>query len=135
MSEQLTQDRPGRSGSPVMWLAVVLLAVIATCLVIEVGFATSPAVAQTTSGWGAAGVFAVAGQVSPQTYGIYLVDLENSSICVYQYLHGTRRLKLVAARSTIYDRQLDDYNTEPRPRDIKELVEQHRRLEGASTRP
>ena len=116
------------------WLIVVLLAVIATCLLLEAGFATSAARAQVGAG-GQRNVFAVAGEVAPNTRGIYLVDLENGTICVYQYVMQTRRLRFVAARTFVYDVKLDDYNNEdPVPRDVKKLVEQQKRLEGPATR-
>lgn len=124
------------------WLVVIFLAVIATCLLVELGFTSSAARGQIAGGvqQSAAGrdggkrLFAVAGQVTKDTYGLYLVDLENDTICMYQYLPGTRRLRLMAARTFIYDCQLDEYNTEPLPREIKSLVEQHRRLKGVAPR-
>lgn len=121
--------------SPAKWLIVMLLGLIAACLLIEVGFTASAARGQPGSGAATGGVFVVAGQVTPETYGIYLVDLENATICVYQYLPGTARrgvLRLRAARTFIYDRQLDAYNTEPPPREIKKIVEQHKRLGDAT---
>jgi len=128
-----SQPRCVRPASPGKWLVVVLLAVIAVCLLIEVGFATSAAKGQVgsasrISSAAKGGVFAIAGQVTPDTYGLYLVDYENATICVYQYLPGNRQLRLMAARTYAYDRQLDVYNTQPSPREIKQLVEQHRRL-------
>lgn len=73
-------------------------------------------------------LFALGGQITRDTYGIYLVDPENSTITVYQWVPGDRKLELVASRNVAYDRLLDDYNTKPSPREIKELVEMHRRL-------
>jgi len=128
----------GGGSDAAKWLIVVLLAVIATCLLFEVGFAASAARGQTGQATGAGsgkGTFAVAGQVTPETYGLYLVDPANGTICVYQYLPGTRRLRLMAARTYIFDLQLDQYNTEPPPREIKKLVAQHKRLGGPATRP
>jgi len=131
-----SQLRCVRPASPGKWLVVVLLSVIATCLLVQAGVATSAARAQISSAnrvgsAGEGGVFAIAGQVTPDTYGLYLVDSGNATICVYQYLPGTRQLRLMAARTYAYDRQLDEYNTQPSPREIKRLVEQHRRLGGS----
>ena len=121
----------GRATTRATWLVVILLAVIATCLLIEVGFATSAARAQVTSA-GAKGVFAIAGQITRDSYGLYLVDLENATICVYQYLPGSRRLRLMAARTYVFDCRLDDYNNaDPLPRDVKKIVEQQERLKTA----
>jgi len=113
---------------------VILLAVIATCLLLEAGLATSAARAQVGAG-GQRSIFVVAGEVAPNMHGLYLVDLENGTICVYQYVPQTQRLRLVAARTFVYDVKLDDYNNEePAPRDVKKLVEQQKRLEGPATR-
>lgn len=128
------QSFPGGAVIVGRWLTVALLSVIAACLLIGVGFATSRAEGQVTSGRGA-NVFAVAGQVTPGTYGLYLVDLEKNTICVYQYVTAERRLRLVAARTTVFDRQLDEYNTQPPPREIRALVEQHRRLDETKAKP
>lgn len=116
-----------RGASPAMWLIAGLLGVIAVCLVIEVGSSIASA---RQAGGVASGdsVLVVAGQITRDSYGLYLVDLESKSICVYQWLGGPRKLRLMAARSYVFDRKLDEYNTEPSPREIKELVEQARRL-------
>jgi hypothetical protein len=37
----------------------------------------------------------------------------------------------MAARNYKFDVQLDEYNTEPLPREIQKLVQQHKRLGGA----
>lgn len=123
-----------RRPSPARWLVVVLLGVIAACLLVEAGMGLAPAQAQTGTGK-AGNVFAVAGQVERDTYGLYLVDLENNTICVYQYLPSVRKLRLMAARTTQYDRRLEDFNTEPPPREMKKLVEQARTLDSATTKP
>ena len=78
------------------------------------------------------GVFVMAGQISHKTYGLYLVDYRNKTICVYQYDSGKRNLRLMAARTYEFDVKLDSYNTgEPSPAQIKELISRQNRL-GAS---
>ena len=124
--------RGGRTA--VKWLIAAALAVIAICLLIQVGLgAAEPPVAVSSAKGG--NLFAVAGQVDKDSFGLYLVDLENGTICMYQYLPSVRKLRLMAARTTLFDRKLEDYNTEPPPRDMKKLVEQHRTLDSATTRP
>ena len=110
------------------WAIVILLSVIATCLLLEAGLGGSGAAADATSG--AAGhMIAVAGQITADTYGLYLVDLKNGTISVYQYAKArTPQLRLLAARNITFDVQLDEYNTEPSPREIKKLVQQQQRL-------
>jgi len=121
--------------SAAQWLIVVLLSVIATCLVLELGFGASSAGAQVTSA-GGHDVYVVGGQITRDSYGLYLVDLKNRSLCVYQWLPGTRKLRLMAARTFSYDVQLDEYNADkPTPREVKKLVEQHKRLGGDAKAP
>jgi len=127
MSEERIQVLAGSRWALSRWLIVALLGVIAACLLIEVGAATSAARGEVTSGQGGK-LFAVAGQISPGTFGLYLVDLENSTISVYQYVSTDKRLRLVAARNVLFDRQLDEYNTQPSPREIKTLIGQQKRL-------
>ena len=137
MPQASAQESPARRTSPAQWLIVVLLAVIATCLLIEVGFSTSRAYAQVGSGV-KGNIFAVAGQLSRETYGVFLVDAENGTICIYEWVPDKiagRKLRLMAARNFSFDMQLDDYNTEPLPREIRILVEQHPRLNDATTQP
>ncbi len=126
----------GRGGSAARWGMVMLLAVIVVMLGHELVSAPPPADART--GWaGQEGkVFCIAGQVTKDTYGLYLIDMENGTICVYQFL-GSGCLKLMAARTFIYDCQLDSYHTEPLPRDVAKLVARARRLKeiNTTTRP
>ncbi len=117
------------------WLVVVLLALVAGALAGQLLSGAAPASGQTGSPARTQGVLAVAGQVTRDTYGLYLVDLRNSTICMYQYLHGERCLRLMAARTFIYDRQLDSYNTKPSPTDIAKMVANARRLKDVKTKP
>lgn len=109
------------------WSIVVLLAAIGGGLLTELVRGAPAAQAQAQAvGAGTSGRFlAVAGQVTGDTYGLYLVDLETGIITVYQWVPGRRNtgiLKLLAARNTTYDRQMDEYNTEPSPKEIQKLV-------------
>jgi len=123
----------GESGRPTggaaRWLIVALLGVIAACLLLEVGFATSEAPAQVTSGQGDRGVFVVAGQVTKDSYGCFLVDPHRGTMAVYEWVPNVRKLRLMASRNYRFDLQLDDYNTTPSPGEIRKLVESARRLE------
>lgn len=120
-------DRRLTAAPATRWLIVVFLAVIATCLMIEVGRGAATAETQASSGR-RGGIFAVAGQVSREAYGLFLVDTTNNTMCVYRYLTGNRKLQLVAARNFSYDLQLDDYNTTLSPREVKQLVAQQKRI-------
>ncbi|MCK4275683.1 MAG: hypothetical protein KAX78_04160 [Phycisphaerae bacterium] len=109
------------------WLIIILLAVVAGCLLIEIGLGVSAATGQVTSAAGG-DVVAVAGQLTSDSYGIYLIDTRKGTMAVYQWLPNVKKLRLLAARNLSYDLQLDEFNTEPLVRQIKQLVEQHRSL-------
>ena len=118
-----------------MWAAVILLAAVAGCLLIEVASSAASDQQPTVRAAGSDSTLIVAGEISRDTFGLYLVDLARRRICVYQWLAGSRKLRLMAVRNYSYDRELDDYNTEPPTREIKDLVTQAQRLRNATTRP
>ncbi len=114
----------------VLWVIAILLAIIATALVVrsdgmlgaQPAFGDSPMV-------GARGVFAFTGQINKHSYGLFMMDVDSSNVWCYQYVPGTRRLRLVAARSFLYDRYLEDYNcAEPGIEQTKLLLETQRKI-------
>ncbi|MDP6543108.1 MAG: hypothetical protein QGH60_03900 [Phycisphaerae bacterium] len=133
MSELRHEKRVTSHPPVVQWVLVVILSVIATCLLLELGLGASSATGQVTS-VGGNDMLVVGGQITKDSYGLYLVDMKRQSLCVYQWLPGTRKLRLMAARTLKYDVQLDEYNVDkPTPSDVKRLVEQHKRLGGEKT--
>jgi len=110
---------------------VGLLAVIAVCLLAQVLADRSSAGPAPLAAGAADGssLLVVAGQVTRDSYGLYLVDRTNRTMCVYQWMPSTRKLRLLAARTYTYDITLDQYNTEPDPLEIKKLGEKARRLD------
>lgn len=110
------------------WLVVVLLAIAVIGLAGQVLRSEPSAVAQSSAGEGDSPVLAVAGQISGETYGLYLFDRRSRIITMYEWVPATRKLRLLAARNTTYDQQLDEYNTEPPPSEIQKLVQQGERL-------
>ncbi len=129
----MIDQRPSRTMHDASrWLIVFFLGVIAACLLAALGAGIMPAVAQEGGGsvTAAAGgnLFAVAGQLTRTTYGMYLVDSHNGTLCVYEYEPANKKLYLRAARTVAFDLQLDAYNTEISPQQVKTLVEQNRRL-------
>ena len=103
------------------------LAVVAAALIVPL-WTSGPVRAQDAGGLATGRYLAVAGRVTGESYGIYLIDTHSGSMAVYQYLASRKTLRLLAARNVNYDLQLDALNTEPAPREIQELVQQHRRL-------
>ncbi len=122
-----------RASAPVwsQWAIVVALSMTVGALSMQL-LSTPPANAaagSVTAGGGK--VFAIAGQVSANSYGVYLVDLEKSTICLYEYVGRDRRLWLRAARTFHADLQLDSYNTLPSPDEISKMTTEARRLKDA----
>ncbi len=121
-----------RQWTPVSWIIAILLAIIATTLLLRDG---RPLVAQRVLGdspmAGAKGVFAFTGQLDRNRYGLFMIDVESSNLWCYEYLPSTRKLKLVAARSFRADRYLEDYaNDEPTPSQVQAMLKDQNRVEG-----
>ena len=137
MSESESSERWALRNSVARWLIVALLAVIAVCLLVELGVSVSAGQSggPATAAAGAKNVFAVAGQVTKDTYGLYLVDVEYGTICLYEWVPQAHKLRWMAARTYLYDRQLDEYNTELSPREVKKLVAQQKRLGDSPPKP
>ena len=77
---------------------------------------------------GGGGMYLMPAQFSSNTWGCYVMDIDQQTLCAYQYLPGDHLLRLVAARNFTYDRKLKNYNTgsgpgEMSPAEVKRLVE------------
>jgi len=121
----------GQQRQTVLWIIAVLLAIIATALIMR---ATEPLVVQRAYGdipmAGARGVFAFTGQLDKNHYGLFMMDVDSGNIWCYEYLPSTRKLKLVAARSFMYDRYLEDYACEePTIEMVKCMLDDQRRIQ------
>jgi hypothetical protein len=71
----------------------------------------------------ATGLTVMPGQLSPNTWGCYMIDPQNQTLCVYQFSPGEHILRLTAARDIQYDRRLGNFNTTPAPAEIKDMLE------------
>lgn len=112
----------------VLWLIALLLAIIATVLVVR---PNSPVLVQPAFGdqpmVGARGIFAFTGQLDKNSYGLFMMDVDARTVWCYQYQPGTRKFKLVGARSFDYDRYLKNYNNEGLTEDdVRGLIEDQR---------
>lgn len=130
----------------VLWVIAVLLAVVATALVArrdDSGFFRS-AFAQ-TSGLprpmeGARGIYAFTGQISARSYGLFMLDVDTGTVWCYELQRtgttGEPNLKLLAARSWVFDRYLEEFNTaDPIPSAVRDMVQQQRSNRAPATRP
>jgi hypothetical protein len=90
----------------------------------------SAAFAQARPGGAAnANILAFTGPIGRNESGLFLVDVENGTIWCYsvEFSDGVRKLQLVAARSWLYDRHLQDYNNlSPTVRQVQQLISQQR---------
>ena len=90
--------------------------------------------AQPVSSGGARGIFAFSGQLTPQTFGIYLVDVDTMTIWTYEYSPNRSCLRLASARTWRYDRYLENYNTcNLPPEDVEKMIEDQRAYRIQST--
>src|SRR5215212_3721158 len=124
----MSAPTPPRNKSLVLalWANAAILAVIALTLLnrdggpslLPAAFAQNqPPIA------GGAGVFVMPGQFRENVWGCYLLDVDNKTLCAYQYFPGEKKLRLAAARSYRSDVKLENFNTDPSPNEIKALVE------------
>ena len=127
MTEPMARTPRGATPRPAQWAIVATLAAIVGALAGGLLMSATPAEAGTGAA-GGTGVFAIAGQITAETYGLYLVDLQNRTICLYEYAARERRLWLRAARTFDADVQLDAYNTRPEPEEVSKMVAEARRL-------
>jgi hypothetical protein len=130
----------------VLWLIAVLLAVIATALVLRLDdvrlMRSAMAQAETPGGLvGARGIYAFSGQVTQRTFGLFMLDVDTGTIWCYELQKAANDellLRLVAARSWTSDRYLEEFNVaDPVPGAVKMMVQQQRtmRQQGQSETP
>jgi hypothetical protein len=126
---------PGRQ--TVWWVMTVLLAFIATVLVLRWDDVlmtrraqAQPSVAGGVPAAGARGIYAFTGQLTAKSYGLFMMDVDTGTVWCYEMersVSGQLQMKLVAARSWIFDRYLEEFNVaEPTPGAVRQIVEQQR---------
>lgn len=114
------------------WVVAVLLAFIAGVLwsrgpgvLLPAAWAQSPPLV------GARGVYAFTGQLDRNRFGLFMLDIEQGTMWCYEIdnVGGVRKLRLIAARSWVYDRYLRDFNcADPTYKQVQELVAQQREM-------
>jgi hypothetical protein len=112
----------------VQWVIVALLAIIAAGLWVRPA-GLPVALAQNQPLAGARGIFAFTGPLERDQYGLFMLDVDQGTIWCYAFdtVGGTRKLRLVAARTWVYDRYLQDFNCAPPDfRSVQKLVSEQR---------
>ncbi len=111
-----------------LWVIAFSLATIALCMVLRLDERMLPvAMGQPSGAAGARGVFAFSGQLSDHSYGLYMVDVDAGTMWCYEYMSGPKKLRLVAARSWLYDRYLENQDFDgPSPQEVADMVEAQR---------
>lgn len=122
----------GRPASP---LLVALLGLIAAGVWLRPAQVSSlpEALAQLPTGASSRNIQAFSGPMGRGEHGVFMLDLDQGTLWCYaiDVVDGVRKLRLVAARSWVYDRYLQDYNsTGPTFRDVQNLVSQERDARG-----
>ena len=75
---------------------------------------------------GGGNLYLMPGQLSLNKFGVYVMDTDAQTLCVYEYYAGEKALRLVAARNFRQDRRLGNFNTDPDPREVEKWVEAER---------
>ena len=111
------------------WVIAVLLAVIAVGVWLRPAEPwIRPAFGQQQLA-GARGVYAFTGQLDRDQYGLFMLDIDQGTLWCYAFetVGETRKLRLVAARTWVYDRYLQDFNCAPPDfRMVQQLVSEQR---------
>src|SRR5215204_5029438 len=64
---------------------------------------------------GGAGLFVMPAQLSNNTWGCYLLDVDRGTLSTYQFFPGASKLQFVSARNIRNDTSLHNFNTTPPP--------------------
>jgi hypothetical protein len=120
--------QPRRFNPTVVALYVVAVLLAANLVAVLAGRGDTPML---PAAWGqrqapiagGGGLFIMPAQLQSNVWGCYLMDIDRGTLCVYQFLPGSRQLQFVAARNFTFDTRLANFNTAPSPAEIRELVE------------
>jgi hypothetical protein len=120
---------PARSKNSIaiaLWINAAVLAAILVALLARNNTSLLPAAygQNQPNIAGGGGIFVMPGQLSANTWGCYLLDVDTQTLCAYEYLPGAKNLRLAAARDFKWDRKLKEFNTSaPTPREVKALID------------
>ncbi|HMQ14469.1 MAG TPA: hypothetical protein PKC49_00710 [Phycisphaerae bacterium] len=138
MSEPSRSPRTVRLATrPALWAIALLLAFIAGLLVARPA-ALPAALAQNQPTAGARGIYAFTGQIDAGRFGLFMLDIDQGTLWCYELetIDGVRKLRLVAGRTWIYDRYLQDFNVSGLSyHQVQELIARERRDAAERERP
>jgi len=129
MGRKITYANSPSVGSRAVWISLALLAAVGAGLLFQIRPGAPAASGQEPAGYSAKRLLAVPGQIAGGQHGLYLIDQDTATICLYAYVPASGKLRLLASRSAAFDLKLEDYNTEPSPRAIRDLLEAQSRLQ------
>jgi hypothetical protein len=75
---------------------------------------------------GGAGLFLMPAQFAQSRYGCYVMDVDRQTLIAYEYFPGDRMLRLAAARDFSFDRELRNFNTQPSPAEVQDMLTRER---------
>ncbi len=129
-------DRRHPGTNPVWWVIAASLVLIAMNLTFRDGSTIEQALGQNVRWAGSRGIFAFTGPLTPSTQGVFMVDVDTANLWCYELVSvdGVKSLRLVASRSWIHDRHLEDYNVDGlSPSDVEAMVNEQRARVNAGT--
>src|SRR4051812_11494798 len=105
---------PSPRHNPIAYALYANAAVLCAILVVVLFKDSSPPAAlaqmQQASIAGGGGVFVMPGQLSKDTFGCFLLDVDAQTLAVYRY-DLDKQLRLAAVRNFRFDRKLANFNT------------------------
>src|SRR4051812_15125042 len=118
--------RRNRTLVTALYLNAGLLAAVLVAVLSRGGGGASPAMAAQPSMpqiGGGGGLYMMPAQFTQYNWGCYVMDIDKQTLIAYEYIQGSKQLRLVAARYIRHDRDLQDFNTTPSPAEIERIVQ------------
>ena len=118
--------------------AALLLTILAALLARDPNLPMLPMAmgqAQPSNIAGGGGLYVMPAQFSGNVWGCYLMDVEQQTLCAYTVSGSPPQMKLVASRDFRYDRHLRNFNTNPSPQEVQDLIAKEASSSRVTDRP